>query len=66
MARKMIDASAGVSIVSKTPQQECNLIEQIAINSYTSGGQRAKLKSSRVHNIDALTAMESRLVVMIE
>lgn len=51
---------------NKIPQQVYDMIEQITINSYTWRGQRAKRKFARVHNIDAITAMEARLVAMIE
>lgn len=49
----------------KTPQEVYDLIEQLAMNSYTWEGQRAKPKFVEVNNVDATTAMESRLVAMI-
>ncbi|KAI5668879.1 hypothetical protein M9H77_18732 [Catharanthus roseus] len=36
------------------------------MNSYTWGGQRAKPKSTWVHSVDAITAMEARLATMID
>lgn len=36
------------------------------MNSYTWGSTRAKVKSVGVHSIDAMTALELRLVAMID
>ncbi|KAI5658019.1 hypothetical protein M9H77_26812 [Catharanthus roseus] len=44
-ARQLINASAGGSTDNKTPQQEYDLIEQIAMNIYALGGQRAEPKT---------------------
>lgn len=58
-ASQLIDSSLGRSKTIKLPQQVYDLIEHIALNSYTLGGQKTKPKPPGVHNANILTAMES-------
>lgn len=51
---------------SKTPQEVFELIKQIAMNNYTWGSPRSRAKPTRVHSVNMLTAMESRLAAIIE
>lgn len=55
-ARQLIDTSTGKSIDHKTPLKVYDLVKQIAMNSYTWGGQRGKLKMPGVHNVDSISA----------
>lgn len=58
-AKQLIDTFVGGSTKAKTFQELYDLIEQIAINSYTWGSIRVKVKPARVHSIDVVTAIES-------
>lgn len=43
-----------------------DLIEHVAMNNYTCGGQRMKPKASGVHNVEVISAMEARWTALIE
>lgn len=64
-AKQLIYASADGSTDIKTPQKVYDLIDQIAMNSYTWGSTRTKVKPIGVHCIDMITIIESRLAAMI-
>lgn len=60
--KKLIDASISESKDTKIPEELYDFIEQIALNGYTWGSTRSKVKPPGVRSIDTITAMELRLV----
>ena len=60
--KTMIDAAAGGSLNSKTPEAAYNLIEEMATNSYQWQSDRSQpRKAAGIHSLDSVTSLSAQI-----
>ncbi|KAL0400100.1 UNVERIFIED_CONTAM: hypothetical protein Sradi_2353300 [Sesamum radiatum] len=62
--RATIDAAAGGTIMKKLPSEAFNIIDEIAINLYSYGQERANKRTAGIHSIDAVSSLSAQMTAL--
>jgi hypothetical protein len=60
-SKQLIDSSSRGSTSTKTLEELYKLIENIAMNCYSWGQQRSRVRTQGMHSINAMASMEAKL-----